>query len=195
MSYHDESLSPGSESRSHGFDWENLQAEWAGRRMQFVPDSVPAGAKVRYVVVLIGDEQGRFLLAHIAERGYCAPSGHIEPGEAAEHAAIREAYEEAGAVIRCLEAIGYYRLQPCSPAVSSSQEARTGDEGAECIAPVFLAQLERLEPVPHGSESRGVRWATLKEMPQLYYQWSPLLEAVFRYARARIEQASDERQD
>jgi 8-oxo-dGTP diphosphatase len=180
---------------SEGFDWERLRARWAGRQMQFVPDSLSAEVEARYVVVLIGDGQGRFLLAHIDGRGYCAPSGHIEPGETAEQAARREAYEEAGAVIRCLEAIGYYRLQPCSPAVSSPQEARTGDEGAECIAPVFLAQLERLEPVPHGSESRGVRWATLKEMPQLYYQWSPLLEAVFRYARARIEQARDERQD
>ncbi len=169
---------------SGGFDWARLQAEWAGRRMQFVPDSLPAGARACYVVVLIGDAQGRFLLAHIDGRGYCTPSGHIEPGEAAEHAARREAYEETGAIIRTLELIGAYRLQPCS-----------AGEPTACFAPVFVAQLERLEPVPNGSESRGVRWATIEEMPPLYYQWSPLLEAVFRYASERIGQACDERQD
>jgi len=184
MRHRDELLSSGRESRSQGFDWEHLQAEWAGRQMQFVPDSLPAEAELRYVVVLIGDGQGRFLLAHIDGRGYCAPSGHIEPSETAEQAARREAYEETGAVINALELIGFYRLLPCSL-----------DESGECIAPVFLAQIDRLEPVPNGSESRGVRWATLEEMPQLYCQWSPLLEAVFRYASARIEQARDERQD
>lgn len=165
--------------------WEQLRAEWAGRQMQFVPSAPPRSAKARYVVVLIADSAAcnRFLVANIAGRGYCAPSGRIEPNEQPEQAARREAYEEAGAIIGELELIGYYRLQPCS-----------AEEPDECVAPVFLAQLTRLEPLPRGSESRGVRWATLQELPAIYYQWSPLLEAVFRYACERSREARAQRQ-
>ncbi len=177
--------------------WDNLRAEWAGRQMRFVPAERHLGgqtgrtartvrAEARYVVVLITDgaRPPRFLLAEIAGRGYCVPSGRIEAGELPEEAARREAYEEAGAIVGRLERLGYYRLQPCSP-----------NEPDECIAPVFLTQLERLEPLPDGSESRGVRWATLDELPALYYQWSPLLEAVFRYACERNRETGSERQD
>ncbi|MEN3001712.1 MAG: NUDIX hydrolase [Armatimonadota bacterium] len=163
--------------------WEQLRAEWAGRQMQFVPSEPPPSAKRRYVVVLISDESGhRFLIAQIAGRGYCTPSGHIEPHEQPEEAAHREAYEEAGALVEDLELLGYYRLLPCS-----------ADEPEECVAPVFLARLVQLEPLPCGSESQGVRWATLEEMPALYYQWSPLLEAVFRYASERRREARAQR--
>jgi hypothetical protein len=50
---------------------------------------------------------------------------------------------------------------------------------------VFLARAERLEPLQPESESQGVRWARLEEMPALYYDWSPLIETVFRYAEER----------
>ena len=167
-------------------NWAQLQAEWAGRQMRFVPSPPPSTAKARYVVVLImhEDTPPRFLIANIAGRGYCTPSGRIEPNESPEQAARREAYEEAGAVVDELELLGYYRLQPCSP-----------EEPDECVAPVFLTRLKRLEPLPSGSESQGVRWATISEMSALYYQWSPLLEAIFRYACERIGEASAQRQD
>jgi 8-oxo-dGTP diphosphatase len=165
-------------------DWEHLRAEWAGRQMQFVPSVPPPAAKAHYVVVLIRDEEAceRFLIAQIKGRGYCTPSGRVEAGESPEEAARREAYEEAGAILATLELLGYYRLQPCS-----------AEEPEECIAPVYLARSEQLMPLPAGSESQGVRWATLEEMPTLYYQWSPLVEAVFRYACERGREASAQR--
>ncbi len=165
-------------------EWNRLQAEWAGRQMQFVPSDRLPEAPARYVVVLIADGRGRFLLANIAGRGYCAPSGHVEPGESPEDAARREAFEETGAIVGTLELLGYYRLQPCS-----------ASERDECVAPVFLTRAVRIEPLPGGSESDGIRWATLTEMPTLYYQWSPLLKAVFRYASERIGQAHPQRSD
>jgi 8-oxo-dGTP diphosphatase len=163
-------------------DWATLTAMWAGRRMRFVPDETPKKAP-RYVVVLISDGAGRYLLAHIRERGYCAPSGRIEPGESPDAAAIREAYEESGAVISRLHLLGYYLLEPCAAA-----------EAEPCSAPVFLAQATRLEPLRPDSESQGVQWARLDEMPAVYYDWSPLIETVFRYAEERRE-ALWERQD
>ncbi|MCS7273515.1 MAG: NUDIX hydrolase [Fimbriimonadales bacterium] len=155
--------------------WRTLQAQWAGRWMRFVPaDSDEPLPPPRYVVVLISDEAGRYLLANIQARGYCAPSGHIEPGESPEAAARREAYEETGAVLAQLHILGAYVLSPCSP-----------DEPEPCSAPVYLARAERIDPLGAESESRGIQWATLEELPALYYDWSPLLEAVFAYAEQR----------
>ncbi|BCW95383.1 MAG: NUDIX hydrolase [Fimbriimonadales bacterium] len=156
-------------------DWATLEAVWAGRRMRFVPDETPVQSpRPCYVVALISDGAGRYLLAHIRERGYCAPSGRIEPNESPDAAARREAYEESGAVLQSIHLIGHYLLEPCSL-----------NEPEPCSAPVFLARAARLEPLRADSESQGVRWATLDEMPALYYDWSPLIEAVFRYAEER----------
>lgn len=156
-------------------DWNALEAIWAGRRMRFLPaGSGDALQPPHYVVVLISDGAGRYLLANIRERGYCAPSGRIEPDETPEAAAVREAYEESGAVLAQLHPLGDYLLEPCSE-----------DEQSPCRAPVFFAQAERIDALHANSESQGVRWATLEELPQIYYDWSPLIEAVFRYAEER----------
>ena len=155
-------------------EWEGLQAVWAGRRMRFEPAegrTFPTHLPARYVVVLISDKSGRYLLAHIRGRGYCAPSGRIEASETPEQAARREAYEETGASLKTLHLLGWYWLEPCS-----------AQEPAPCLAPVYWTQGERLEPIPASQESVGRRWVSLHELPTLYYDWSPLIEAVFRYA-------------
>ncbi|MFQ3610274.1 MAG: NUDIX hydrolase [Fimbriimonadales bacterium] len=157
-------------------DWSQLRAPWAGRWMQFMPvEAYPKPpAPLCYVVVLILNEQGQFLLANIRDRGYCVPSGRIEPGEAPEQSARREAYEEAGAVLQELQLIGWYLLEPCSP-----------KEPEPCASPVYLAHAEQVGLPEMPAESLGTHWATLDELPTLYYDWSPLLEAVFRYAWER----------
>lgn len=156
-------------------DWHTLQAMWAGRQMRFVPAEVAEPLPPpRYVVVLVADGAGRYLLANIRARGYCAPSGHIEPAESPEAAARREAYEETGAVLAELHWLGTYVLSPCSSSVPEP-----------CSAPLFLARAERIDPIKGESESQGIYWATLEELPTLYYDWSPLLKAVFEYAEQR----------
>lgn len=155
--------------------WDELTAEWAGMRMRFDPDCHRKDLPVKHALVAIIDND-RFLLAKIKGRGYCVPSGRIEPGEMPEQAIRRESFEEAGALLRSLQRIGCYYLSPAS-----------GGEEETC-APLFLGELAELLPLPPGSESEGARWAAIEELPALYYQWSTLLEAVFRYALEKSRQ-------
>jgi 8-oxo-dGTP pyrophosphatase MutT (NUDIX family) len=61
-----------------------------------------------FVIPLFAD--GSVLLAHNVKRGLEVPGGHLEPGETAEQAAIRELLEEAGATVKSLVPIGYQKL-------------------------------------------------------------------------------------
>jgi 8-oxo-dGTP diphosphatase len=143
--------------------------------MRFMPAEYALNLPApRYVVVLITDGAGRYLLADIRGRGYCAPSGRIESKETPDAAAHREAREESGAILSALHYLGSYLLEPCSE-----------KEPSPCSAPVFLARAEQIEPLHAHSESQGIRWATIAELPAIYYDWSPLIEAVFRYAEER----------
>ena len=59
---------------------------------------------------LVHDEAGRLLLVRRANepsRGlWCEPSGRCEPGESAAEAAVREAFEETGLVVRVVGPVG-----------------------------------------------------------------------------------------
>ncbi|GAB7388297.1 NUDIX domain-containing protein [Bacillaceae bacterium] len=61
------------------------------------------------VAVIIFDEQNRVLLQKRADvRLWGIPSGHVEPGETVEEAAIREVREETGLYIQITRLIGVY---------------------------------------------------------------------------------------
>ncbi|GGE16041.1 DNA mismatch repair protein MutT [Marinithermofilum abyssi] len=61
------------------------------------------------IAVIIFDEQKRVLLQKRADVGlWGIPSGHVEPGETVEEAAIREVSEETGLNIRITKLIGVY---------------------------------------------------------------------------------------
>lgn len=61
-----------------------------------------------FVIPLFNDKS--VLLAHNLRRGLEIPGGHIEPGETAEEAAIRELVEEGGATVFKLHPIGYQKM-------------------------------------------------------------------------------------
>lgn len=61
------------------------------------------------VAVIIFDRENRVLLQKRADVGlWGLPSGHVEPGETVEQAAIREVWEETGLRIRITRLIGVY---------------------------------------------------------------------------------------
>lgn len=129
------------------------------------PDDTPAPAAL--VFPFYGD---RVVLADIATRGWCIPSGHVEPGETFEESVRREAWEEAGATLGRVSLLGYFVLTH-------------PDTGAVRHAPTFIGEVQGLSSdAPTGADSRGMQMVAVEDVAHLYFSWDALLAAVFTYA-------------
>ena len=108
------------------------------------------------------------MICDIAGRGWCIPSGRVEPNETSCEAVRREAMEEAGLVMRCVDYIGCYHI-------SDRNEIRWAD----CYAGEVLSMHEHTMP----EESRGIQLVTLDQLPEIYHQWNELTRLVFEHSR------------
>lgn len=140
------------------------------QRLEFfaAPFRAPLRAFAALVFAWDGD---RVLVCDICDRGWCVPSGRIEPNEESIDAARREALEEAGAIIADVQYIGCYR-------VSERTEVRWAD--------VFAARVEELREFVGGEESRDRRLAVFEELEGMYHLWNPLIEELFLYSREAV---------
>ncbi len=152
------------------------QIQWAGLHVCFTPErdqqALPSDMP-HYASLVFPFSAGSLLLADIPGRGWTIPGGRLEAGETALVAAEREAHEETGAQLVNTTLIGWYRLESLEP---SSLNA-----SVRCV-PVYAGQVSATVPIPQGSESRGVRLASLQDLPDVYYTWDALIEAVCTYA-------------
>ena len=153
--------------RSHVFP----VVRWKRESATFVASDVPpTGEKVAAPAALVFPFYGdRVVLADISSRGWCIPSGHIEPGETAEEAVRREAHEEAGAILGAVAYIGYFILTD-------------SETGVVRHAPTFIADVRGFEPLPDETESRGMQMVNIEDVAGLYFSWDALLASVFAYA-------------
>lgn len=143
---------------------------WKRERATFAAASVAPEDDVPEPAALVFPFYGdRIALADIGGRGWCIPSGHIEPGETTEEAVRREAYEEAGLTLGTVLYIGYFLLTD-------------GDTGETRRAPTFIASVTGIGPIPDGSESRGMQLVGEEDISSLYFSWDALLASVFAYA-------------
>jgi len=148
---------------------------WGRSQATYVPFGAPLPAgSPRTAVLVFAWHEGRCVLADIAGRGWCIPSGRIEPGETPEQTARREAQEEAGLTLGPLTCIGHTLLTHT-------------ETGHTETVPAFAAPVLRFDPLPEGFESGGIRLVDRSELPDCYFLWDPLIAAVFDHAFERMK--------
>lgn len=128
----------------------------------------PFRAPIRAFAALVFPWQDdKVLIADIQDRGWCIPSGRVEPLESSIDAARREALEEAGAELENVQYIGCYQIV---------------ERGETRWADCFVATILALGEIRKTDESKGIRLVSLGELPEIYHLWSPLTKMVFEHS-------------
>lgn len=131
--------------------------------------AAPYKAPLRAFAALVFPWQGEHvLLCNIGDRGWCIPSGRVEPFETSLEAVKREAKEEAGAEIGCVQYIGCYKI--C-------------EKGEVRWADVYVARVIALGEISMPEESLGRQLVTMEQLPDIYYDWTDLTRCVFAHAQ------------
>jgi ADP-ribose pyrophosphatase YjhB (NUDIX family) len=129
------------------------------------------------VAVLPRDAAGRILLVRQIDSGkWTTVGGVVEPDESPEDAALREAQEEAGVVVRLHRLVG---------AVGGPEYRITypnGDQAA-CVAIIYDATVEAGDPRPDGDETSEIGWFDADDLADL--DLNDLNRALLAYALAR----------
>lgn len=111
----------------------------------------------------------RVVVCNIADRGWCIPSGRVEPGESSVEAVRREALEEGGIELIQIQYIGFYKI-----------ETRDEAKYADC----FTARVSKTLEIGMKNESLGRKLVSIDQLPGLYHLWNDLTEQVFHHALA-----------
>jgi 8-oxo-dGTP diphosphatase len=142
-------------------------AKWDKRLLEFLP--APARPPFRpYFALMFLWKDDEVLLAHIKDRGWCVPSGRVEPGESGMEAARREAREEAGAEVSDVRYMGCYRIT----------ESRTVQ-----WAELYVGRVDEVGEITACAESSECRFFGCCDLPSIYHWWNPLIEKLFAYSK------------
>ena len=143
------------------------------QRLEFFP--APRKAPLRAFAALVFPwVEDRVVICDIAGRGWCIPSGQVEPNETSAEAVRREALEEAGVELGSVHYIGCYRI-------TEKSEVRWAD--------CYTARVTCLAEITMPGESRERRVIDLRELPPLYHLWNELTELVFKHAYVALLRA------
>lgn len=130
--------------------------------------AAPFRAPIRAFAALVFPWQAdKVLVCNIADRGWCVPSGRVEPFEESMITAQREALEEAGAILDHIQYIGCYLI-------AERREIRWAD--------VYAASVRELTQISKPEESLDRKFVTIEQLPEDYHLWNELTERVFQYS-------------
>lgn len=122
------------------------KAAWEGERLRWrLFHPITLGTRV-----ILLRETEVLLIRHTYRDGWFFPGGGVDKGESLETAAIREAYEEARAVVRALEIVGVY----------ANFEGGKSDHVA-----VFQSREFYVEGFEPGNEIAERRWFGVDSLP------------------------------
>jgi 8-oxo-dGTP diphosphatase len=110
-----------------------------GHKVEFLEEPNSFSEKVDHVLVIC-KYKNQWLLTNHKKRGWEFPGGKIETGESIEEAAIREVWEETGASLQKLIAIGSYKVT---------------DSSGYFVKKVFLGPIESVYNKEHYLETNG----------------------------------------
>lgn len=126
---------------------------------------VSAVTNCEFVVSLTRYQDGWLFSRQKGRKTWETQGGHVEPGETPLEAARRELYEESGAVAQMTPVCGYWADR----------------SGVKRYGIVFLAEVERLDPMPE-SEMEEVCWFSGLPEKLTYREITPkLFAAVQRF--------------
>lgn len=147
--------------------------KYGRQTLSFFP--APYRAPLRAFAALVFPwKEEEVLVCDIVGRGWCIPSGRVEPMESSFEAAHREAVEEAGALLAHVQYIGCYQ-------VKERNEVRWAD--------CYAARIEGLTEIQVVEESTDRRFVTIDQLPEMYHVWNDLTEQVFRYSLEVLKRA------
>lgn len=147
--------------------------KWGSQTLTFYP--APYRAPVRSFAALIFLwSDSRLLVCDILDRGWCVPSGRVEPSETSQQAAIREAAEEAGASVSDCQYIGCYRI---------------ADKAQVRWADCYVGRVACLGEITKPEESQGCALMDLLELSERYHLWNELTEMVIAHSKTVLERS------
>lgn len=134
--------------------------------MHFMP--APFRAPIRAFAGLVFAWRGEeVLVCDIYGRGWCIPSGRVEPYETSFEAVKREALEEGGAILEGIQYLGSYQI-------SERNEVRWAD--------AYVAHVSDLVEIQVVEESRDRQFMRLEDLSSCYHNWNELTEKVFQFS-------------
>ncbi len=145
--------------------------DYGRQKLTFYP--APFKSPIRaFIVLLFAWIDGKVVICDIQGRGWCVPSGRVEPGEDSLTAVRREAKEEAGIELADLQYIGCYRIE-------DRGEVRWGD--------CFAARICKFTDIGIPEESKGRKAVLIEELPELYHYWNAMTENVFQHSHCVVK--------
>lgn len=112
-------------------------------------------------VLIFPNYNHRLLMVHHQTRGWELPGGKVEKGEHPMAAAVREVYEESGAVLKGLQWIGQYSLR---------------SKRYQLTKNIYYGEVLRLDPLPKGFETDQIRLFEKPPYPVNGEQFSYILQ-------------------